>query len=170
MNVFILVISLLLIPWSACFATPAPDAPGVSWTDGTQYTVTGTGFLTKSSGPPILWDTFESGTLGSSIIGQNPTIGAAWYNYGPSNPMSRSTPTYKMWSSARGTWPSTATAITPGSDTEDGAGEYGMYCSNASAVLLIGNSTSANFGANGDSFPAATSTMYNEDGYTCVTQ
>lgn len=34
------------------------------------------------------------------------------------------------------------------------------------SVTISGSS----FGANGDSFPAATSTMYNEDGYTCVTQ
>ena len=116
--------------------------------------------------PKWIAHTFSSGpTLTATALYY---IGLAGDGY--INPMSRSTPTYKMRSRARGTWPSTATAITPGSDTEDSAGEYGMYCSNASAVLLIGNSTSGNFGANADQFPAATSTMYNEDGYTCVTQ
>lgn len=59
------------------------DAPisGGTLTDGASFVISGAGFGTKSTPGPLVYDDFESGTLGGGIDGQSPTIeniGGAW--------------------------------------------------------------------------------------------
>ncbi len=69
----------------------------------------------------------------------------------------------------RGEWPSIPSTINPASDTEDAAGEFGIYVANAAGTRLIGNSTSASFTAHA-TIGNAYSNAYLYVGYTCVTQ
>lgn len=63
---------LLLIP-SIGYSTPAPS--GASWSgtlnDGTAITITGTGFGTKSTPAPLVYDKFESGSINSYWTSDN---------------------------------------------------------------------------------------------------
>ena len=58
------------------------DAPsGGDFTHGQTFTITGTGFGTKATAEPLVYDDFEAGTLAAGIDGQAPTnraIGGAW--------------------------------------------------------------------------------------------
>lgn len=61
---------------------PLGDAPvGGSFTDGQPFVISGSGFGTKSTAIPLVYDNFESGTNGLGITGEAPTeraIGGAW--------------------------------------------------------------------------------------------
>lgn len=62
---------------------PDGDAPasGGSFIDGSPFVITGTGFGTKATAAPLVYDDFESGTLTNNIEGNAPkveSIGGGW--------------------------------------------------------------------------------------------
>lgn len=72
---FKVAIVLLLLSYE-CSA--APVITGVSGTvaDGATITITGSGFGAKTSGPPLIWDTFEGGTIGEQIQSKSAIVGS----------------------------------------------------------------------------------------------
>lgn len=64
-------------------------AGGSAISHGDTFSITGSGFGTKASAPPVLFDTFASGTLGASVNGAAATIGQ-WTN----DPDVSANPTY----------------------------------------------------------------------------
>lgn len=74
LGLFLLAGAIFLFPARA-FA--APSISGVSGTvsDGSSITISGSGFGTKSSASPLVFDTFESGTNGAQILESAATVG-----------------------------------------------------------------------------------------------
>ena len=60
-------------------AHAAPTISGASGTfaDGSSVTITGSAFGTKASGGPLVWDTFEKGTVGNKVL-TSPAIVGQW--------------------------------------------------------------------------------------------
>jgi hypothetical protein len=64
---FLTLLLLLLVP-SISLAAPTVSSVSGSTSDGQQITILGTGFGSKSTAAPLVWETFEQGTLGNTII------------------------------------------------------------------------------------------------------
>lgn len=64
-------------------AVAAPTISGVSGTVGSGGTITisGAGFGAKPTANPVIWDNFENGTVGASVAGRTPVIGAQLSTY-----------------------------------------------------------------------------------------
>jgi len=80
---------------SATGGTGTGTAGGSSVQHGDMYVIQGTGFGTKPTATPFLWDDFESGSDGAAVDGASPVYGATWSGwssdgvdpaYGSSNP------------------------------------------------------------------------------------
>jgi len=60
---------------------PAISSTSGTWSDGNSVTISGSGFGTKSTAAPAIWDDFDGGTNGNSIAGQSPVVGPSWDTY-----------------------------------------------------------------------------------------
>lgn len=82
----IVIVSLLLFVPSLVFA--APSVTGVSGTvsNGQSIVIAGSGFGTKSTAQPQVWDNFEGGTVGQNLGAYTPAgaLGGAWEAYNES--------------------------------------------------------------------------------------
>jgi len=57
---------------------PSISSTSGTWSHGNSVTISGSGFGTKSTAAPVIWDDFEGGTNGNSIHGQDPVVGPNW--------------------------------------------------------------------------------------------
>jgi hypothetical protein len=70
----------VLASHDASYPNPGGGGGGTTLTHGNSFTITGTGFGTRAA-TPLVYDNFESGTLGNAIAGQAPLmrgIGGSW--------------------------------------------------------------------------------------------
>lgn len=60
-----------------CRGVTAPSTSGVegNFSNGSQITISGFGFGTKPTATPLVWDTFEDGSVGTLIQNQTATVG-----------------------------------------------------------------------------------------------
>lgn len=80
MNAVIIAI-LIFLNTASVWAAPAVTEVTGTVTNGSTLTITGTGFGTKSTAAPLVWDNFEAGTAAANIAGNSPVIGPAWTDY-----------------------------------------------------------------------------------------
>lgn len=115
----LLFIILLLADILFIKAFAAPNVTGVSGTlsVGSQITITGSGFGTKSVSAPFLWDNFETGTNGSAVAGNG-----NWVEY--SDPTSHVYTTSTFYSGTKSAH--NHSVSTPGGDWFRAIGQKGL--------------------------------------------
>lgn len=62
-------------------AQPSISSTSGGWSHGASVTISGTGFGTKTTAAPLLYDDFEGGSNGSNIKPNNPVVGTAWDDF-----------------------------------------------------------------------------------------
>ena len=73
---------LMVLAGSSIAAPSQPTIKSGKLSDGMSVTITGSGFGTKSTAQPLVWDTFESGAIGTKILENAATIGKWDQGYG----------------------------------------------------------------------------------------
>lgn len=104
---------------------PALGGGGTPLTHGSEFTITGSGFGTRAA-KPLVYDNFESGTVGANVAGNAPVyreIGASW-----------------VWSDSYGTTPSYppkySNDVTRGLGTRVMRAQYGQPDAYKSGLLI----------------------------------